>query len=221
VLSSARRSHGGGGTGNLAGMGTIENPQALRELYAAPGARALAKEVKELDAHCARFIALSPFCVMGSATSAGEPDLSPRGGAPGFATVRDSRTILIPDRPGNNRLDSLGKLAANPRIALLFLIPGVDETLRVFGKAEIVAGADFAGDFATNGKPPKTVLKIAVERAFFQCGKALMRAQLWNAAPRSDRAGLPTLGEMIKDQTGLADRTESQEEMTLRYRKEL
>jgi len=201
-------------------MGTIENPEGLRELYAAPSARALAKEVKELDAHCARFIALSPFCVMGSATNAGNPDLSPRGGAPGFATVQDSRTILIPDRPGNNRLDSLDKLVANPRIALLFLVPGVDETLRVFGKAEIVAGADFNGEFVTNGREPKTVLKIAVERAFFQCGKALMRAQLWKPAG-TDRAGLPTLGEMIKDQTGHADRTETQEEMTLRYRKEL
>jgi len=143
-------------------MGKIEDPKALRDLYPAPGARALAKEVRELDAHCTRFIALSPFCVMGSATNAGDPDLSPRGGAPGFAKVRDSRTILMADRPGNNRLDSLSKLAANPRIALLFLVPGLDETLRVFGTAEIVAGADFGNDLISNGRAPQTVLKIAV-----------------------------------------------------------
>ncbi len=202
-------------------MGKIEDQKALRELYPAPSARALAKEVKELDAHCTRFIALSPFCVMGSATREGDPDLSPRGGAPGFAKVQDSRTIVIADRPGNNRLDSLSKLAANPRIALLFLVPGLDETLRVFGAAEIVAGADFGDDLIGNGRAPQTVLKITVQRAFFQCGKALMRAQLWGGEAKHDRGGLPTMGEIMSDQTGLPGPVETQDEMLERYRRQL
>jgi uncharacterized protein len=202
-------------------MGKITNPQALRELYAAPGARALAKEVKELDAHCARFIALSPFCVLSSVIADGGPDLSPRGGAPGFVMVRDSRTLVIPDRPGNNRLDSLRNLAADPRIGLLFLVPGLDETLRVYGRAEIVAGAEIGEELVSNDRAPKTALKISVERAFFQCGKALMRAQLWNAESRRDRSAMPPLGEVIRDQTGLSERVETQQEMVTRYRKEL
>jgi uncharacterized protein len=201
-------------------MGKIEDPKALRNLYPAPGARALAKEIKELDAHCARFIAMSPFCVMGSASSAGDPDLSPRGGAPGFAKVRDSRTIAIADRPGNNRLDSLSKLAANPRIALLFLVPGLDETLRVFGTAEILAAADFGDELTSNGRAPQTVLKITVERAFFQCGKALMRAQLWGGISKRDRGGLPSMSEIMRDQTGMGP-VETQDEVLERYRKQL
>ncbi len=202
-------------------MAKIASAGVLREFYPVPGARALAKAIAELDAHCIRFIALSPFCVIGSASAAGEPDLSPRGGAPGFAAVRDGRTILIPDRPGNNRLDTLSKLAANPRTALLFLVPGMDETLRVFGNAEIVAGADFGGDFVTNNRAPQTVLKITVKQAFFQCGKALMRAQLWNAESKRDRSAMPTMGEIMRDQTGHTDHVETQDEMLNRYRKQL
>ena len=202
-------------------MGKIEDQQALRELYPAPAARALAKALTELDAHCIRFIGLSPFCVIGSASPTGEPDLSPRGGAPGFATVHGSRPSLLPDRPGNNRLDTLSKLAANARIALLFMVPGMDETLRVFGSAEIVSGADFGGDFVTNNRAPQTVLKITVNQAFFQCGKALMRAQLWNEESKCDRSDMPTMGEIMRDHTGHTDHVETQDEMLTRYRKQL
>jgi PPOX class probable FMN-dependent enzyme len=201
-------------------MGRIEDQQALRELYAAPAARALAKAIPELDAHCIRFIGLSPFCVIGSASATGKPDLSPRGGAPGFAKVEDS-AILLPDRPGNNRLDMLSKLAANPRIALLFMVPGMDETLRVFGNAEIVSGDDFGTDFVTNNRAPQTVLKITVDQVFFQCGKALMRAQLWSEESKCDRSAMPTMGEIMRDHIGHTDHVETQDEMVSRYRKQL
>jgi PPOX class probable FMN-dependent enzyme len=206
-------------------MGKIDDSQTLAELYPAAGARALAKEVAEIDRHCARFIELSPFCVFGSSSTDSQPDLSPRGGAPGFARVRDPHTILIPDRPGNNRLDSLKHFADNPSIALLFLIPGIDETLRVYGTVEIVSGAEFQGQFASNDKEPRTVLKIKVKRAFFQCAKALMRAQLWKEEAKVDRSSLPPLSEIIKDQIKVLELAnapiESREAMLRRYAKEL
>lgn len=202
-------------------MGRLKDQAALRQLYPVPSARALAKVIPELDVHCIRFIGLSPFCVIGSASATGEPDLSPRGGKPGFAKVEDRGTILLPDRPGNNRLDTLSKLAANPRIALLFMVPGMDETLRVFGNAEIVSGDDFGADFVTNNRAPQTVLKITVDQAFFQCGKALMRAQLWNEESKRHRSAMPTMGEIMRDHTGHTDHVETQDEMVSRYRKQL
>jgi PPOX class probable FMN-dependent enzyme len=204
-------------------MGKIDGSKKLTELYPAPKARALAKEVSEIDRHCARFIELSPFCILGSASPGAHPDLSPRGGAPGFAKVIDSHTILIPDRPGNNRLDSLRQLADNPTIALLFLVPGVDETLRVYGRVEILHGEEFGDQFVSNDKRPTTVLKINVNKAFFQCAKALMRAQLWSEASKVDRSRLPSLAEIVNDQVKRPELAiaETQEEMLRRYGREM
>jgi PPOX class probable FMN-dependent enzyme len=176
--------------------------------------------VPRLDAHCARFIALSPFCVLSSVDSGAFPDLSPRGGEPGFVRMLDDRTLLLPDRPGNNRLDSLSNLADHPAVALLFFVPGVDELLRVYGTATILPAGSFLDERDT-GRPSATALKISVERAFFHCAKALMRAHLWSEEAKVDRACLPTLGEMLKDQTGEEAPAESQEEMILRYLPEM
>jgi PPOX class probable FMN-dependent enzyme len=194
---------------------------ALKSLYPAPKPRALRKVVYQLDDHCRRFIALSPFFVLSTVTPEGDPDLSPRGGDPGFVEIVDSQTLLLPDRPGNNRLDNLSNLATHAAVALLFMIPGVDETLRVYGTVEILPGSDFGARFVVNDRPPITVLKITVTRALFHCAKALMRARLWHEEAKIDRRTLPTYGEILKDETQDAAPPETQEEMLLRYAKEM
>jgi uncharacterized protein len=200
-------------------MDTIEDAGALRDCYPEPKSRALRKVVRRLDAHCARFIEFSPFCVLATASPEAQPDLSPRGGAPGFVRVLDDHTLMLPDRPGNNRLDTLSKLAANPELALLFFVPGVDETLRVYGRAAILAAGSF--DDEATGLPSPSALRIDVERAFFHCGKAPLRARLWRDEARVDRSILPSLGEILKDQIGDAGTPETQDEMLRRYAEEL
>jgi PPOX class probable FMN-dependent enzyme len=200
-------------------MGEIADPELLRDLYPAPGTRAVNKVIPRLDAHCMRFIALSPFCVLSTVSPEGWPDLSPRGGAPGFVRALDERTLVLPDRPGNNRLDSLSHLAAAPAVALLFFVPGVDETLRVYGSAAILPAGAFVDE--AGGRPSTTALRIGVERAFFHCAKALMRAHLWSEEARIDRATFPTLGQILKDQIGGMEQVETQEEMLLRYAQNL
>jgi PPOX class probable FMN-dependent enzyme len=124
-------------------------------------------------------------------------DVSPRGDPPGFVTVEDPRTLLIPDRRGNNRLDALRNLLADPRIGLLFLIPGVGETVRVTGRAEIRADADLRARFVLAGAPPATVLRVAVERVYYQCQKSVARARLWDPGARAPRGSVPTMGRML------------------------
>jgi PPOX class probable FMN-dependent enzyme len=181
----------------------IDSLEALRGLYAAPTERAVRKEIRSLDVHCRRFIGLSPFVVLATADREGRADASPRGGAPGFVKVADDRTVLVPDAPGNNRLDTLENILATGRIGMLFMIPGVDETLRVNGRASLSGDpADIA--FCKNEKrQPKLAIRVAVESAYLHCAKAFMRSGLWKAASQVDRAALPTIGQMIADQTGL------------------
>lgn len=201
-------------------MRPITTVEQLRALYATPSERALKKQLSRLDVHCRRFIELSPFVVV--ATGDGESfDASPRGGAPGFVRVVDDGTLWIPDASGNNRLDSLANILRTGRIGLLFLIPGIDETLRVNGGARIDAGAEVLAAFSSEPRPPKSVIAVAVEEAFLQCAKALMRAQLWSDAARADRSVLPPMGRMLADQTGSDAPIESQEEMLARYRRDL
>ena len=147
-------------------------------------------------------------------------DATPRGGDPGFVTVADERTLLLPDRPGNNRLDSLSNLTEHPEIGLLFMIPGVDETLRVNGTVELRTDAELAEPFRVGRRPPAVVLRITVREAYLHCGKALMRSHLWDAQAQIDRSELPTLGLMLRDQVG-SGKAESQAEMVERYRGEL
>ena len=201
-------------------MEGIDDRSALRELYPAPKPRALLKEVPRLDKHCLRFIALSPFCILSTVRPDAGPDLSPRGGPPGFARALDDHTLVLPDRPGNNRLDTLSNIASDPAVALLFLVPGVDETLRVYGTATIVPAGTFE-DEPGAARASTTALKVSVERAFFHCAKALMRARLWSENAKVDRAVLPTLGEMLNDQIGDASPVESQQEMVRRYLQDL
>lgn len=178
--------------------------ETLSDHYASPTPRSVAKTRPALDRHMVRFVSLSPFCVLASAGADGTVDVSPRGGAPGFVRVEDANTLLLPDRPGNNRLDSVRNiLSGSGEVSLLFLIPGVDDTLRVVGRASLSADPGLLAAMAEFGKPPKAVLRIAVREAFLHCPKALMRARLWDPAAQVDRSVLPSLSEMIVEQTGM------------------
>ena len=192
----------------------------LRALHAPPSERALRKQLDHLDPHCRRFIGLSPFVVMATAGADGRLDATPRGGDPGFVVVADERTLLLPDRPGNNRLDSLTNLTEHPEIGLLFMIPGVDETLRVNGAVELCTDAGLVEPFRVGRRAPAVVLRITVREAYLHCAKALMRSRLWDPDVRIERSELPTLGAMLRDQIG-SGRAESQAEMVTRYREEL
>ena len=176
----------------------VTDEAALRALHHPPMSRATDKVLRALDRHCRRFIELSPFCVIATQGPEG-PDASPRGDPPGVAKVLDERTLLLPDRVGNNRLDGMLNLLANPRIGLLFLIPGMAETLRVNGTARITDDARLLAPCAVQGRAPKTGLLIAAEETFLHCGKALIRSRLWEAEAQIDRSTLPGYAEMLMD----------------------
>ncbi len=198
----------------------IDSPSDLRRLYAPAKARSVAKQINHLDGHCKRFIALSPFVVLASANAEGDPDSSPRGGTPGFVHVVDEHTLLIPDAPGNNRLDSLSNLAETGKIGLLFMIPGVDETLRVNGRVRLVQDAVSLAPFAADARV-RLVIEVTVVDAYLHCAKAFMRSKLWQPQTWVDRSSLPTMGEMLNDQTGGQSPVESQEQMAARYAEDL
>jgi uncharacterized protein len=184
---------------------TIGSKAELRERYGAPSERSLLKEMTRLDAHCRNFIALSPFLVIATTGTDGLGDCSPRGDAPGFVAVLDDTTIVIPDRLGNNRTDSLRNIIDNPGIGVLFLLPGVNETLRVNGLARITTDAALLAPLAAQGKAPRSGLLVEVKQAYLQCGKALIRSKLWDKATQIERASFPSLGKILADQIGLPD----------------
>ena len=173
---------------------------ALEELYGTPSGAAVQKEIDYLHPHYQRLIAASPFFVLATGGPDGM-DASPRGDAPGFVVVADEKTLLIPDRRGNNRTDSLRNIIANPRVALLFLVPGIGETLRVNGRAEISTDPALLERFAVGGKLPRTVLVVHVDTVFFQCARAIFRAKLWDPAQHLERRSLPSLGTIVSDIT--------------------
>ena len=178
----------------------------LDTLYKPPHPLTVAKCLDHVDPHGRRFVGLSPFATLASVGPNGYVDVSPRGGGPGFIRVsEDGRTLLMPDRPGNNRLDSLRNIAeGSGEVGLMFMIPGVDDIYRVNGRAELVVDDALAETFTEFGKVPKLLLKITVREAYLHCPKALMRADLWGDSHRVDRASLPTLTEMVSDQVGVA-----------------
>lgn len=202
-------------------MPRIETLAALRRVYRRPTGRAVIKTLPALDHHCRRFIELSPFLVIASGDGQGTMDASPRGEEPGFVHVLDDRTLAIPDRPGNNRLDTLENILANPAVGLIFFVPGVEETLRINGTAEIRDNAELLARFEVEGKRPATVLIVRMGEAYLHCAKALMRSRLWSDEVRVDRSVLPSMGRMLKDQIGLTEEPESQEVMRERYSKQL
>lgn len=181
----------------------IADLAALQALYGDVKETSLRKEVDHVHPIYRTMIEASPFAVLATAGPDGL-DVSPRGDAPGFIVVEDEHTLLVPDRRGNNRLDSLRNVLADPRVSLIFLIPGVGETLRVNGRATISADPALLQRFVVSDKPPTTVLVVAVETVFFQCSKALVRSRLWDPATQIERSRLPSTGTMLSTLTSAA-----------------
>lgn len=176
---------------------TITTMQELDAIYGAPVPAARIKEIDHISDHYRAFIEASPFVVLATAGPEGL-DCSPRGDPKGFVRVADRHTLMIPDRRGNNRVDSLRNIVRDPRVALLFLIPGVGETMRVNGRAELSTDPALRESFAMQGKSPACVIVITAERVYPQCQKALVRSRLWDAAMQIPRAALPTVGQMLE-----------------------
>jgi PPOX class probable FMN-dependent enzyme len=180
-------------------LSAITTTEALRALYGHPGERAVAKEQAKLDEHTRAFIAHAPFLVMGTAGADGRCDVSPKGDAPGFVHVLDDHRLAIPDRLGNNRLDGLTNVLENAHVALLFLIPGREDTLRVNGRASISRDDTLLERLAVNGKRPQTVVVVEVEQAFMHCTRAFKRAGLWDHERWPDASSVPSMQRMIWD----------------------
>jgi len=203
----------------------ITSLEALRSMYNPARERSVKKELQQLDTHCVRFISLSPLVVVASSGAQAMPasvlDASPRGGEPGFVKVLDANTLLIPDSPGNNRLDTLENIVQTGQVGLLFLLPGVDETLRVNGQA-VLSTSDADRALCVDARRmPALVIRVTVLAAYLHCAKALMRSRLWDASRHLDRAALPSMGEMMRDQIGGDIPAETQAQMLQRYAQDL
>jgi len=183
---------------------TITTLAELRELYSAPSPAALATRCifPTLDSHHRAFIALSPFLVISSASTEGLADVSPRGDQPGFVAVCDERTLLIPDRPGNRKIETLRNVIENPNVALVFFVPGRVETLRVTGKAVITTDPALLAPLSVEGKAPKCGILVTLDQVYFHCGKALVRSRIWDVTSQDAAATLPSFGCMMADQIG-------------------
>jgi len=193
----------------------------LASIYPQPTARVIAKARPEIDAHSKKFIEMSPFCVLATSGSDSSVDASPRGGNPGFVSVAGPNLLLMPDRSGNNRIDSFRNIVEGSGfVQLIFFVPGIDETLRVSGRGKVSADPDLLTSMVEFGKPPRAVLRIDVTEAYFHCGKALMRSKLWAADTRVEREVFPSIAEVIHDQTTLGE-PESQAVVEARYKTQL
>ena len=193
----------------------------LAAIYPKPTPRVIAKARPSIDAHAQKFIAMSPFCVLATSGADGSVDASPRGGNPGFVHVEGPNCLLMPDRSGNNRIDSFKNIVEGSGfVQLIFFVPGIDETLRVGGKGAVTTDADLLASMVEFGKPPRAVLRIDVRESYFLCGKALMRSRLWSPETRVERASFPSISEVIHDQTALGE-PESQNVVEARYRTQL
>jgi len=179
----------------------------LRALVGEPSELARKKQLDRLDAHCREFIAHAPFLLLGTADATGRCDVSPKGDAPGFVRVLDDRHLVIPDRPGNRRLDGMRNLLQNPHAGMIFLIPGREETLRVNGRASIIRDAEILESLTAHGKRPLVAIGLEVEECFFHCPKAFRRSELWNPERWLDRAALPSMARVLFEQIRPAGKT--------------
>lgn len=202
-------------------VSTISTLEQLRTLYDEPKGRVIKKQLDAFDKHCKRFIELSRFVVVSTSDAQGGMDASPRGGESGFAKCCDEKTLLIPDWPGNNRLDTFSNILETGRIASIFFIPGVDEVLRVNGSATLRTDENLLALCKERTRAPKLVIVIDVEEVFLHCAKAIMRSKLWSPDVQVERSVLPTIGQMLKDQIGSAETPEDQEAMLARYERVL
>ena len=185
----------------------ITSPETLHGLYGQPSENAVLKELDHLIPEYRAFIEASPFLTIASAGPGGL-DCTPRGDAPGFVRIVDDRTLMIPDRRGNNRVDTLENILHDPRVGLLFLIPGCGETVRVNGRARISIDPDLLASFVVENQAPRSVLIVSIERVYFQCAKAIMRSQLWDPSRHVERSSLPSPGRIMKACT--ADRLDAE-----------
>ncbi len=181
----------------------IDSIEALREIVGMPGKVVIDKVQPEIDELSAAWIAASPFVLIASVDAQGNVDVSPKGDPPGFVHILDSKTLLIPDRPGNRRVDTLGNILQHPKIGLIFLVPGKAETLRVNGRARIVRDAQWREQFAVNGKAPALLIAVTAEEVFFHCHKCILRSQLWETVDSPANDHLPGLAEIIIKQAKL------------------
>lgn len=200
---------------------TITTLEDLKARYGEPAGASIAKELDHISEHYRQMIEASPFMALATVGPDGL-DCTPRGDMKGFVRVRDAGTVLIPDRRGNNRIDSLRNIVGDPRVALLFLIPGVGETLRINGRAVISVEPALLESFAVNGKQPRSVLVVTVERIYFQCSKAVVRSKLWDPATQIPRSALPSTGTMVQAMSkGAIDGATYDRELPLRVPQQL
>jgi PPOX class probable FMN-dependent enzyme len=199
----------------------VDDAEQLRSLVGEVHPLAERKVLDRLDRYCRDFIALSPFLVLATADAEGRADASPRGDGPGFVQVLDEKTLLIPDRRGNNRVDSYGNVLSAPGVGLIFFVPGINETLRVNGQARMTTEPALLQPLAMQDKVPKLGLIVAVEEAFFHCGKALIRSKLWAPEAQVERESFPTLGRIVAEQTKAITVAEAEANMTEGYRTRL
>ena len=202
-------------------MDTIENPQQLREIYGEPMERAVKKQLPRLEKHSRAFIALSPGLVMATSDPSGRCDASPKGDAPGFVRVIDDETLLIPDRLGNNRIDTISNLLASPGVGLIFFVPGLRETLRVNGRAQITTDPALLEPCAVQGKLPRSGILVTAEEVYFHCGKALIRSDLWNPEKHTPQSEFPSLGRILAEQIGEGSPDEAERSTEESYRTRL
>lgn len=199
----------------------IRDIAGLRAVYGEPSDRARPKQLDRLDQHARHFISLSPFCVVATASADGMVDASPKGDAPGFVQVANDRTLLFPDRPGNNRVDGHTNLMSNPGIGLLFFIPGLRETLRVNGTAELITDPARLADLSAQGKPPKVALVVSVREVYMHCGKAMIRSKIWDPASQIAPDAFPSLGQVLADQIDGVDPVQADRDTEQAYREKL
>ncbi|MBY0321755.1 MAG: pyridoxamine 5'-phosphate oxidase family protein [Reyranella sp.] len=178
---------------------------ALVGSYAAVSKGAALKDIGRIDVHMGRFIGLSPLCLVATADASGKQDVTPRGDPPGSFKVLDEHTIALADRPGNNRLDTLKNLLENPEVALIFLIPGIAETVRVAGTARLSVDPELLASLAVQGKEPRCAIVVSVRQAYLHCAKALLRSKLWHPDYVQPKGSFPSISRMVGDQIGLSE----------------
>ena len=199
----------------------IETEKKLRELYGFPKGRSKDKQLDRLEVHTKRFISLSPFVLISTCSKQGDLVCSPRGGNAGFVVPVNDHCLLIPDSKGNNRLDSFVNIVNTGKVGCLFLIPGVDETLRVNGEAKISTSPEYLNRYTEWSNPPRACIVVSINEVFLHCAKALMRSGLWDQNNKIDRKVLPTMGKMLNDQLSISEEPETQEQMIERYKRDL
>lgn len=198
-------------------MARIETEKQLRKVYKIATGRATQKVLYGLEKYSRQFIELSPFLAISSMGTDGVADISPRGEKPGFVEILDDTTVAIPDRPGNNRMDTFTNIFSNPAVGLMFLVPGMDEVLRLQGDAEIRDDEDLRAKFEVKGKLPAAVIVVKLKQVYLHCAKAIMRSELWQEDSKIDRSILPSMGQMLKEQIGSPGPAETQKEMVERH----